>query len=61
MENIGFFGGGVNFFLNLFILREKDSVSRGGAEREGKRESQVGSTLSAQSQVHTGLHPSHEP
>ena len=33
------------FFLSLFILRE--SVSRGGAEREGVRESQAGCTLSA--------------
>ena len=35
-------------FLNvyLFILRELESMSRGGAEREGDRESQAGSTLS---------------
>ena len=25
------------FFLSLFILRERERVSRGGAEREGER------------------------
>ena len=39
------------FFLNayLFILRERESTHTGGAEREGDRESQAGSTLSSQS------------
>ena len=47
----------LNFFLGLFIYFEKDRgrVSRGGAEREGGRESQAGSSLSAQSLM-WGLH-----
>ena len=38
-------------FISLFIYfeRDRDSVSGGGAEREGERESQAGSKLSAQS------------
>ena len=28
----------------MFILRERERVSKGGAEREGGRESQTGST-----------------
>ena len=35
------------FFLSLFIYCERES--HGGAEREGERESQAGSTLSVQS------------
>ena len=35
------------FFLSLFILRERNSG--GGAEREGDRESEAGSTLTAES------------
>ena len=34
----------LHFFLNLF-LRERHSVSRGGAEREGDTESKAGSKL----------------
>ena len=39
------------FFFSVFILGETESLSRGGAEREGggERESQAGSTLSVQS------------
>ena len=39
------------FFFNvcLFILRERDTESRGGADREGDTEAQAGSTPSAQS------------
>ena len=32
----------------MFILREKERESRGGAEREGKRESQADFVLSVQ-------------
>ena len=41
------------FILSLFIYfeRERESPSRGGAEREGERESQAGSPQSAQSQT----------
>ena len=35
-------------FIYLF-LRERESMSEGGAEREGERESQAGSTLSMRS------------
>ena len=35
------------FFLTFFFLRERDSVSRGGAEREGNTESETESRLSA--------------
>ena len=35
------------FIISLFILRETERVSRGGAEREGERQSQAGFTLSA--------------
>ena len=43
--------GSDSFFLSLFIYfeRDKDSMSRGQAEREGDRESQAGTALSAQS------------
>ena len=41
------------YFVILFILRERerDSMSRGGAETEGERESQAGSTLSGEPDV----------
>ena len=43
------------FNVYLFILRDKEQVSRGGAERErereGERGSQAGSMLSAQSRT----------
>ena len=35
-------------FIDLFILRERERASGGGAEREGHRESRAGSTPSAQ-------------
>ena len=39
----------MNFFLVFIYLRERESRgSEEGAEREGKRESQEGSTLSAE-------------
>ena len=44
------------FFLSLFILRETESMRRGGGEREGEREFQAGSALSAWSQK-WGLNP----
>ena len=41
------------FLMLIYLFRESESerehVRRGGAEKEGERESQVGSTLSAQS------------
>ena len=37
------------FFLSLFIYFEREKASRGGAERERERESQVGSTGTEQS------------
>ena len=39
------------FFFKFIILRENErvSMSRGGAEREGERESQAGPALSVQS------------
>ena len=39
------------FFLNLFILREREHKQGRGREREGERESQAGSTLTEQSPV----------
>ena len=43
-----------NLFLFLFfkfnyLFRERESMSQGGSEREGERESQVGSALTAKS------------
>ena len=40
-------------FLSLFIYseRDRDCVNRGGAEREGERDSQAASTLTEQSLV----------
>ena len=36
----------INFFFNVYLfLRERQSVSRGGAEREGDTESEAGSRL----------------
>ena len=37
--------------LFMYLERERESMSRGAAERGGKRESQAGSALSAQSPV----------
>ena len=34
-----------------YLFRERESESRGGAEREGERESQAGSALLAQNQM----------
>ena len=44
-------------FLSLFIYleREKASTSGGGAEREGEKESQADSTLSAEPDVEFDL------
>ena len=36
-------------FFNIIFERERQRASRGGAEREGERESQVGSALSTPS------------
>ena len=36
--------------MYLFILRERECVSRGGAETEGDRESQAGSVLTEETQ-----------
>ena len=46
-----------NFFFNVYLfLRERQSVSRGGAEREGDTESEAGPRLPAVStEPHTGL------
>ena len=55
-------GGSDRFFFfsvfqaYLFILREKESRSAGGEEREGERESQAGTEPSAQSPM-WGLNP----
>ena len=38
-----------NIFLSLFILKNRDSTSGGGAERGGEIESQAGTVLPAQS------------
>ena len=38
-------------FLKFIFERDRDSMRGGGAEREGKRESQAGSTLLAESPV----------
>ena len=48
----------LSFFFKFiyFIEREKERVSKEGAEREGERESQAGSVLSVQSLV-WGLNP----
>ena len=48
----------LSFFFKFiyFIEREKERVSKEGAEREGERESQAGSMLSVQSLV-WGLNP----
>ena len=47
----------ISFFKFIFIYFErKQSLSRGGAEREEGRKSQAGSLLSAQSQM-WGLKP----
>ena len=39
------------FKIYFGIKRERVHTHRGGAEREGERESQAGSTLSVQSQM----------
>ena len=44
-----FFCGFYSFKFYLFILRETERASWGGAERQGERESQAGSVLSAHS------------
>ena len=41
--------------INLFIF-ERESISRGGAEREGEREYRAGSALSAQSPTQGLIH-----
>ena len=38
-----------NSFLFIYLTEEEGERAGGGAEREGERESQAGSTLSAQS------------
>ena len=47
------------FFLSLFTLKERERertwASRGGAEREGKGESQTDSTLSKQSLIQSSI------
>ena len=46
------------FFLIYLFLRGRDSVSRGGAEREGDTESEAGSRLQAVStEPDVGLQP----
>ena len=49
----------LNHTFNVCVfLRERESVSKGGAEREGDAESQVGSRLRAVStEPDTGLEP----
>ena len=39
----------LTFNVYLFILRARENASGGGAEREGEKESQAGSSLTAQS------------
>ena len=48
-----------NYFLNAYLfLRERQSESRGGAEREGDTESEAGSRLRAVStEPDAGLKP----
>ena len=48
-----------SFKKSLFILRESEraSMSRGGAERQGDRESQAGSTLRVEPNTKRGLIP----
>ena len=46
------FWSAFNFFLIfkfIYFESDRDSTSQGGAEREGKRESQAGSAMPAQS------------
>ena len=56
-----FFGSPVSFFLfkvYLYLRKERQSVSEGGAEREGDTESKAGSRLGAVStEPDVGLEP----